>query len=186
VCCRVGIMTARLRSCTTGDSRGRGAVVVSHAGKKIRLPGRVLYVLPVGDFQVTVPSGSCRSAQPPIPVQNVLSRWCYRLAKEHSRATESTISHATFRPERYCSNLATVTSHYPNGQAPAPTPTNHCQRSHGGSGHHTSHRHRPRPNHEQCHPTRDFHPQGSVALHREQRPAFYCCRTLSPPRRIRR
>jgi hypothetical protein len=31
--------------------------------------------LPVGDFQITVPSGSCRSVQPRSPVQNVLSRW---------------------------------------------------------------------------------------------------------------
>ena len=28
-------------------------------GKKIRLPALVLYVLPVGDVQITVPSGSC-------------------------------------------------------------------------------------------------------------------------------
>jgi len=75
VCCRLGIMTPRLGSCTIGDGRGRGAVVVSHAGKKIRLPGRVLYVLPVGDFQITVPSGSCRSARPRSPVQNVLIKW---------------------------------------------------------------------------------------------------------------
>jgi hypothetical protein len=38
---------------------------VFHAGKKIRLPGRVLYVLPVGDFQMTVPSSDCLSAHAP-------------------------------------------------------------------------------------------------------------------------
>jgi hypothetical protein len=84
VCCRLGIMTLRLPSWATGaDCCGSSAVVVFHAGKKIRLPGRVLYVLPVGDFQITVPSGSCRSVQPRSPVQNVLSRWCYRFEKVH-------------------------------------------------------------------------------------------------------
>jgi len=43
--------------------------------KKIRLPGSVWYVLPIGDFQITVPSGDWWSAQPQMPVQNVFSRW---------------------------------------------------------------------------------------------------------------
>jgi len=38
------------------------------------------------------------------------------------------ISHATARPERYCSSSATVTTRYPNEQLQAPTPMNHCQR----------------------------------------------------------
>jgi hypothetical protein len=36
-------------------------VVVCHVGKKIRLPGRVWYVLPVGDFQI-----SCAVGQLPV------------------------------------------------------------------------------------------------------------------------
>jgi hypothetical protein len=35
------------------------AVVVFQAGKKILLPGRVLYVLPVEEVHITVPSGNC-------------------------------------------------------------------------------------------------------------------------------
>lgn len=51
---------------------GSVAVVMSQAGKKIRLPGSVLWVLPLGEVHTTVPSGNWRSAQ---PVQNVLSKW---------------------------------------------------------------------------------------------------------------
>jgi hypothetical protein len=43
VCCRLGIMTARLLAWATGaHGCGSSAVVVFQAGKKIRLPGRVL------------------------------------------------------------------------------------------------------------------------------------------------
>ena len=43
-----------LRVVVTGG--GRSAVVVFHLGKKMRLPGCVMYALPVGEVQMTVPT----------------------------------------------------------------------------------------------------------------------------------
>jgi hypothetical protein len=86
-CCRVrrrvGIMAPR----SPGGRRyaagtvGNSPVGRHRAGNSRRVPGRVTYLCPVGEVQVTVPSGSCSSRH---AVQKVLSRWCYRLAKEHS------------------------------------------------------------------------------------------------------
>lgn len=57
--CRLGIIRPRLVDWVAGGRRGGGwPVVVFQAGKKIRLPGRVLYVLPVGAVQTTVPRGN--------------------------------------------------------------------------------------------------------------------------------
>jgi len=60
---------------------GRDAVsAIATAGTRpqrhhhCRPAGYVEKVCPVGTVQITVPSANCRSAQPPMPVQKVLSR----------------------------------------------------------------------------------------------------------------
>ncbi len=64
---------------TGGGLAGAGGlagvgVVVFHSGKWMRLPGGFAYSCPVGEVQMTVPSDSCRSVHPLLPVQKVLSR----------------------------------------------------------------------------------------------------------------
>ena len=56
---RFGIVAARSPGLgAMGGGGGRLAVVVSQVSKNNLLPGWVVYVRPLGDFQITVPSGN--------------------------------------------------------------------------------------------------------------------------------
>src|SRR6185312_13816171 len=77
---RLGIISPRSPDGSPGGritvGGGGSSPVGTHSiGSSSRLPGRVVYVWPLGEVQTTVPSGCCSSRQ---AVQNVLSKWCFR------------------------------------------------------------------------------------------------------------